>query len=314
MEFLKPKRFLAVGECMVEFAPLPGNSASDIRYGRAFAGDTFNTAWYVKRLLGDDCPVAYHTAIGDDAISDEMLAFMAASGIDTSGIARCSDRTVGLYTISVTDGERSFSYWRSLSAARLLMDHAIDWKTGDAALYVSGITLAILSQQDREKLIDVMAEARARGQLVAFDPNIRPRLWEDAASMRDTLTAASGKASLVLPSFDDEATHFGDATPQATGERYLKAGAAAAMVKNGAHAGFYQDNREMTFEEMPKEGLEPVDTTGAGDSFNAGFLAAVIEGRTSREAAQRGTSLAARVVLHPGALFDPSDAEALEYR
>ena len=94
------KRFLAIGECMVELA-----QAGENTYRRGFAGDTFNTAWYARRLLPDDWTVSYASCIGADAVSDEMAAFMHGEGIDTSSLRRVEGRTVGLLDISKPRGD-----------------------------------------------------------------------------------------------------------------------------------------------------------------------------------------------------------------
>ncbi|MGC9420788.1 MAG: PfkB family carbohydrate kinase, partial [Rhodovulum sp.] len=131
---------LAIGECMVELAPTGGGL-----YRRGFAGDTFNTAWYARRLLPADWSVAYASCVGTDAVSREMVDFMAAEGIDTTPIRRLPDRTVGLYMIALTGGERSFFYWRGQSAARALADDP-DWLdatlSGRNFIHFSGISLA----------------------------------------------------------------------------------------------------------------------------------------------------------------------------
>ena len=125
-------QFLAIGECMVELALQP-----DGAYAMGFAGDTFNTAWYARRSLPEAWRVGYLSAVGRDAVSDRMLAFMTGAGIDTRAVARLPDRTVGLYMIELVKGERSFSYWRGQSAARAL---AADAARLAAAL--DGVTLA----------------------------------------------------------------------------------------------------------------------------------------------------------------------------
>jgi len=109
--------FLALGECMVEIAPAEGGLCR-----QGFAGDTFNAAWYARRALPGAWTVDYATQVGRDAVSDAMLAFMAGEGIGTGSILRREDRTVGLYLLSLKDGERSFSYWRGQSAARMLAE------------------------------------------------------------------------------------------------------------------------------------------------------------------------------------------------
>ena len=142
---------LALGECMVELAPVGQNL-----YRRSFAGDTFNTAWYLRRLLPAGWTVAYGSCIGTDAISDEMLSLMQGAGIETADVRRIGEQTVGLYLISLTGGERNFRYWRSTSAARNLAADP-EWLEGlfarRHAILISGISVAILPPQDRPTFV-----------------------------------------------------------------------------------------------------------------------------------------------------------------
>ncbi|GHF45960.1 sugar kinase [Seohaeicola zhoushanensis] len=292
------KSFLAIGECMVELAPI-GDGA--MRMG--FAGDTFNTAWYARRLLPDDWSVAYGTCVGTDQVSDDMLAFMAAERIDTSAIRRLPDRTVGLYMISLRDGERSFSYWRGQSAARRLADDpdALDrMLAGRSAVHVSGITLAILPQPDREALCAALARARAKGSHIAFDTNLRPRLWESPEAMKAGLTLGASVADTVLPSFDEETQLFGDATPAETAHRYAALGAREIAVKNGAQDLHVMAENHIHVFTPPR--VRQVDSTAAGDSFGAAWLSARLTGADIDTAAQRAMGLASRVVQERGAL------------
>lgn len=294
------KSFLAIGECMIELA-----DAGNGLYRRGFAGDTFNTAWYARRLLPENYTVAYGSCIGSDAVSDEMADFIAGEGIDTSTLRRIADRTVGLYMISLTDGERSFSYWRSSSAAKLLAADP-DWLAsileGRKIVHFSGITLAILSPEHRQVLADALDTARARGTLVAFDTNLRPRLWGSAAEMREGITLGASVADVVLPSFDEETGLFGDPTPQDTAMRYRMEGANTVAVKNGGGdltlwdtAGGLRSIRAVRVDDV-------VDTTAAGDSFGAAFLAGIAQGQTPDAAARAAMVLAAKVIQSRGAL------------
>lgn len=293
------KSLLCLGECMVEIAP-----AGDGLCKRGFAGDTFNTAWYARRLLPPDWAVSYGSVIGRDAISDEMAGFMAGEGIDTTTLRRHPDRTVGLYMISLTGGERSFSYWRSDSAARTLADDP-DWlaaiTTGPQVIHVSGITLAILSPEGRKTLCDTLARARANGAQIAFDTNLRPRLWESQDAMRAGLTLGASVADVVLPSFDEETTLFGDATPEDTITRYRAGGASLIAVKDGGGPLTLWSAASGT-ERFTPPAITPVDTTAAGDSFAAALLAALATGSPLDGAARSAMRLAARVIQHPGAL------------
>lgn len=291
--------FLSIGECMVEMAPQDGGL-----FAMGFAGDTFNTAFYARACLPAGWTVGYLTDVGRDAVSDRMVGFMAAQGIDTARVGRRDRRTVGLYLIELKGAERSFSYWRDRSAARLLAE---DPARLDAALagvrlaYVSGITLAVLEGEGRAQLLAALGRARAAGTRVAFDPNIRPRLWPDAATMRDAIMQGAAQADIVLPSFDDEAAHFGDADPAATAARYAAAGAGVVVVKDGAGDVLCLSGGAVT-RHRPAPVARVVDTTAAGDSFNAGFLARWLAGATPAEAMAAGCAVAAQVIGARGAL------------
>ncbi|MEM7710799.1 MAG: sugar kinase [Pseudomonadota bacterium] len=291
-------RVLAIGECMAELAP----AAVDGDYRLGFAGDTFNTAWYLAGLGGMD--VGYFTALGTDPLSLRMRAFIQASGIDASSVRMIDGGTAGLYLISLKDGERSFSYWRGQAAARRLADDpgALRAAMGAAdIIYLSGITLAILDPAARSTLLDCIRAARDAGQTVAFDPNLRPGLWPTTSEMTAAIMDAATICDIALPSFEDEAQFFGDKDPPATATRYARAGAATVVVKNGAGAVHHLQGNA--------HGLVParhvpavIDTTAAGDSFNAGVLAGLAKGQSLTEAVASACRLAAYVIQGRGAL------------
>ncbi len=294
-------RFLSIGECMVELSQA-GNGL--LRKG--FAGDTFNTAWYAHACLPADWSVDYFTAVGDDPMSDDMLAFMAGAGIGTSHIRRIKGRTPGLYLINLKDGERSFSYWRESSAARQL---AVDGERLREAIeasdvvYFSGITLAILSHDSAETLLSELRRAKAIGKLVVFDPNLRPRLWTSLDTMHATVSEGARASTLVMPSFDDEAAHFGDPSISATIRRYRQLGAAMVVVKDGANGitvGTAAGDTRVEAETVSTV----VDTTSAGDSFNGAFLAEYLQSKDAIAAARFAARVAARVIGEHGALVE----------
>lgn len=293
------KSFLAIGEAMIEMS-----AGTDGQWRMGFAGDTLNTAWYARALLDPSWTVSYFTKLGTDRYSGAMRTFIADSGIDTRHIGTVEDRRPGLYFIHQEDGDRHFTYWRDMAAARLLAD---DRTTLDAALstagmiYFSGITLAILTETHRATLLTALEAARARGAKVVFDPNIRPRLWAGPAEMRDALTMAGSVSDIVLPTFGDEQSLFGDPDPAATANRYAGLGVAEIVVKNGSEPALAKWRGGAV--EVPARPVPAVvDATGAGDSFNAGYLAARLENCAHKEALTAAHRIAAICLGHHGAL------------
>ena len=297
-------RFTSIGECMVEMAPAGGDPAL---YRLGYAGDTFNTAWYARVLLPEAARVGYVSAVGQDDVSGRMLDFMATHGIETRHVARVPDRTVGLYAIAVTDGERSFSYWRSHSAARVLARHlpVPDAVGGEGAvLHLSGITLAIHAPEDRARLLDWVGAVRRSGATISFDPNIRPVLWEGKDAIAQWLPRAAALADHVLPSLDEETATFGAADASGVAERYLAWGAREVVVKNGPNAGLATNVDGTRTPFHPVKAPTIVDSTAAGDSFNAAYLVTRQRSAEPLESAQFACAVASTVVQHRGALVD----------
>jgi len=288
-----------IGECMVELAQVDGGL-----FRRGFGGDTLNTALYLSRLGID---ASYVTALGDDPLSEGMLAAWRAEGIKTGEVLRAKGRMPGLYMIERdANGERSFLYWRDRAPARELFeladDAALDRLAGFDWLYFSGISLSLYSETGRAKLRELLAAARKRGGRVAFDGNFRPRGWPDKDAAQRAFNAILPLVDLALPTLEDEQMLFGDADANACLARMKRAGITEIVVKRGP-LGCLIDADGTHYDLPPPQVVHPVDTTAAGDSFNAGYLAARITGASPREAAGAGHRLACAVIMVPGAVI-----------
>ena len=306
-----PQRIALLGECLIELNGEPfGNMY------QTFGGDTLNTAVYLARLMSGAVEVQYLTAIGTDALSEGMLRRWRAEGLETSAVLRDPTRLPGLYLIQLDEqGERSFLYWRRQSAARYLLRHP-EFERVAAALaeaeiiYVTGISLAILPPGDRARLVALLAQLAARGKKLVLDSNYRAALWSSASAARSTLRALLPSVCLLLTTFDDEQQIWRDDTVDAARERLHAAGARVVLIKRGSVGCLYSD-RTATVAVAAPPVTEVVDTTAAGDAFNAAFLAGWLTGLDAQESCRLGNALAGIVIQHRGAIIPAASTPAL---
>lgn len=302
------RQVVLFGECMLE---LQGQAFGTLQ--QTYGGDTLNTAVYLARC-GASAAIraSYATALGDDRLSSGLLQRWAAEGLDVGAVRRIPGRMPGLYMIELdAAGERSFSYWRDTSAAKAYFEaETTPLEQGLGrwdALYLSGISLAILPPAGRERLFALMRSLRERGAAVVFDNNYRPRLWPDRDAARDCFARAYALASLALVTADDHQALLGLASvgdgvaaAQAlpTPEIVIKRGAAPTLVRAAGASAWLAAATEPV--------ARVVDTTAAGDSFGAAYLCRRLAGATALDAALFGNRLAARVIQHRGALIAPA--------
>ncbi|MDE2364667.1 MAG: sugar kinase [Hyphomicrobiales bacterium] len=296
-------RVAAIGECMVELGDVGGG-----RFARGFGGDTLNTSVYLARLGVD---VSYATALGDDPLSAGMLAAWKEEGLGVDDVQIAPGRMPGLYMIQRDEnGERSFLYWRDRAPAREFFDRVDDARLERLArydwLYFSGISLSLYGEAGRARLAELLQAARRNGGRVAFDGNYRPRGWPDAAKARRAFETILPLVDLALPTLEDEQALFGDKDSEQAARRIAQAGVREIVVKTGGAGCLVARDGVMTLV-PPAARLTPVDTTAAGDSFNAAYLAARMAGSSHVEAARAGHRLAGAVIMYPGAII-PRDA------
>ncbi|RCK19488.1 sugar kinase [Thalassospira lucentensis] len=296
---MTPHHFVAIGECMIEMS---GGAGDQWKLG--IAGDTLNTAWHFRNATpADDWHIRYVTALGGDRYSDRIAQFISDAGIDTRAIRRLSGKRPGLYLIDQEGGDRVFTYWRENSAARNMADDLTALASalnGADVLYLSGITLAILAPERRAAFIDLLKPLSERTR-IAFDPNIRPALWESEEACKAAISSVAAMSEFILPSFDDEAALFGDHSPEETVARYRDLGVREVVVKNAGNPCTFLSEDQVKTIATPQVS-KIVDATGAGDSFNAAFLATRLSGMGCVDAIRAGQALSAKVIQTHGAL------------
>jgi len=304
---MEPQTVYAIGECMIELQRSPAAGVMAYRFG----GDTLNAAVYMSRLLDPAMlRVAYVTGVGVDGMSDEMLASWEREGVDTGCVQRLPDRLPGVYLIELDpSGERRFHYWRRDSAARHWLEapgagKVLAQLAAARMVYLSGISLAILPPAGRELLIAALAQCRARGGSVVFDNNYRPALWECAQAAAEVYRRVLTHTSIALLTLDDENALYGEERAREVVQRTRGYGVDEVVVKCGAEACvLWADGRLMDV--APEPVKEVVDTTAAGDSFGAAYVAARLSGQDPAAAAGAGHRLAGTVIRHRGAIIAP---------
>jgi 2-dehydro-3-deoxygluconokinase len=299
-------RSICIGEASIALA-----RGGDGRFTLASSGDTFNTAIYLARA---GRPVAFASALGEDAYSDSIVALAAAEGIDTDLILRVAGRLPGL-TLIDSDGRGGtrLAAWQQAAPARELFELA-NWSrvaealTAAQLIYFSGITLSLYSNVGLGRFLAAIELARTKGARIAFDGNFRPRGWHgDLTRTRTVFAEALKRVDIALPAYDDEAVLWGDPSPEATIERLQAFGVNEIVVKNGPNSALVAVAGACDAVPVP-DVVVPVDATAAGDGFNAGYLAARLSGQSALDAAFAAHRLAGQVILHHGAILPRAGA------
>ena len=287
---------VGLGECMAEFAPTGAST-----WHSGFAGDVLNTLVYASRV---GIRTGFISATGDDALSSAMRAAWAQEEIDAACAPVIDGAVTGLYLISTGPrGERAFTYYRKGSAASRTLSvlparTIAAYASRSRIFYLSGITLAVMP--DRARLLALLKRLHGR-TAIAFDPNYRASLWSSPAAFRKAVRDVTPFLSFIFPSADDAAILYPALSPEEIVGRYARKGI-VCVVKRGSKGALYMDGSVVCAQRTQRK--VAVDTTGAGDAFNAGVLSAILAGRRLADAVALGNRFAGIVVGHRGAIVD----------
>lgn len=292
-----------IGECMIELQEVePGVTQ------QTFGGDTLNTAIYMARLARFfPVRVDYVTALGVDTFSDRMVAFWEREGVGSDLVIRQEKESPGLYYIQLDDdGERHFSYWRSEAAAKKCFEYEkseelLD-RLGDYdVIYLSGISIAILTPTSRQRLYNRLAQLAETKTKIYFDYNYRPHLWKTTAEGIEAYEAILSWCDTVFVGLDELTAIHGVTTTEAGHQFLADKGVRESVIRSGAEPCSIQVEQQR-YEIAPKKVAKVVDTTAAGDSFSGAYLVARNSGCSVEKAAEVAHSMAAYVIGHKGAV------------
>lgn len=295
------KKIAVIGECMVEFS-----KNKEGLYQQTFGGDSFNFAVYLKRSLKES-KVEYITVLGEDDLSLEMLDFFHKQKLNTTYVDKVKDKSPGLYIINTKKGERTFSYWRGESSARrLFLTSSLEKLQKDLLkydlIYLSAISLAIMRKQGRDNLFKILKKARSLGVKVAFDSNYRPRLYDNQVEARKIYMKAINYCDIFLPSLDDEIELWGYTNAKEVIQKARSFGINEIIITCGKEDIVYSSNG--TIGSIKTKILKKiVDSTSAGDSFNAKYLASRLKGKRIDKSIKEANKLASKVIMYQGAIM-----------
>lgn len=297
-------QLVSLGECLVEF-----NQTGDGTWSPGFAGDAFNALFYATRL---GLATGFISAVGDDPFTPMILSGIEGEGIDTTHLLRFDGYRNGIYFIELDEhAECTFHFWRNGSAAtKTLLHHDIEKLAGYVAsseyFLLSGITLAVMEAPER--LMELLRRVHRCTQIV-LDSNYRARLWRSPEEYRRRIEQVLPYVDIFLPTAGDLMVAYRGESLEAACKRGVDSGVATVVVKCGNEGCAYWSDGSL--HHIPAIGdVEVVDTTGAGDAFNAGFLTGSVRGYTLEESCALGQQVASRALGVKGAIdwgFAPDD-------
>ncbi len=268
-------------------------------------GSAANTAAGLARL---GTGVRFVGTVGDDAAGRFAVGSLAQAGVDVTGIRTVDDdSTVMVIVVVRDDGERLIYVWPPRGGAHAALDAstATDAVQGSAWLHVSGICLRV--EPARQAMLDAMERARGAGIPVSLDLNLRLENWGWEDGFRQTVSEAIERADVVFGSSRDEICAMAGSDDPIEAAAAIAGGERTVVARLAEH-GAIAMHRGVAVS-SPGLPAAVVDTVGAGDAFNAGFISARIEGAPLAEALRTGNAVAAFTISRSGARSTPTRAQ-----
>ena len=290
----------SIGEAMIEISNVKNNL-----YNQSFAGDTLNFCNYLdKKKLN----AFFLSAIGKSEINQSLLDFVKSKNISTKYIKQINQFEIGLYLIKNKDnGEKQFFYWRDESAAKQYFNN-IDFlnlykelKNFDY-IYFSGITLSIIHISKLNNFIKLLKLLKSKKIKIVFDFNIRPSRW-NKKNLNIFLDSVLKFVDICFLSGEDM-NYWKNKNNIKSYEQIVRKYKLKHSIfrKNAKFTYVFLNKTRYVFKNKLLKTV--VDTSGAGDGFNAAYLSNFIVNNDPVLALKAGSSLGSKIVMKKGAIVD----------
>lgn len=268
---------LCAGEALIDMLPRETTQGGDA-FQPFPGGAVFNTAIALARL---GAPTGFFSGISDDLFGKILSQSLTDAGVDSS-FADVSGRPTTLAFVTLTDGQASYAFYDENTAGRMLgesdlpdLGHVVD------TVFIGGISLAV--EPCAAAYEALAAKASAAGHVVMMDPNVRPGFVRDEATYRARINRLIALCDIVKVSDEDLFWLLGEGDLSAKAAEMRAMGPSLVCVTEGGDGVTGYADCGSRF--VAAQRVEVVDTVGAGDTFNAGVLAALHDaGVLSKEA------------------------------
>jgi len=256
---------LCAGEALIDM--LPRDCEGKAGFAPFAGGAVFNTAMALGRLGRS---TGLFTGLSTDLFGDVLRAELAASQVD-SRYAATSDRPTTLAFVTLSAGQARYAFYDENTAGRMITPEDLPVLDDTVhALFLGGISLAV---EPCAEAYDALIQREAGARVTMIDPNIRPGFIRDEARYRARIERMLAAADIVKLSDEDLEWLFGPGNVRSKAREVLAMGPKIVFITQGAQGAFAVSGDIEA--EVASERVDVVDTVGAGDTFNAGVLAAL---------------------------------------
>ena len=300
-----PLDVVGIGEVLIDFvATKPGSYLDVPAFQKCFGGAPMNTLVGAARL---GLKTGAITAVGEGPFGKFLIRELQKNGVDTSQvkIKKGMRTTISFVANEPETAERTFIFYRkpwvtgTADSSLSIGDLDLDYISDANILHVSGFSLS--QNPSRKTILSAVKHARSSDVRVSFDPTLRLDVWNSIRTIRRIYGEILRMSDIATFSREEASFIFGTSDPEKAAAKALRYGIEVVGMKMGAEGAFLQ-RRTGEKVMLPAFKVRAVDTTGAGDGWNAGLLVGLIKGWDLRTCLSVANAVGALVVTKHGAI------------